>query len=232
MGRVLSTIVAVVLLLGLGALAVLALPGAGAPMTASPVAAAPLAAEPDAPAAGTDKLNVIAMPLQATNPEFTSVGFNAAGLAAVTGPGVKQVLTWNAPVGSYRTYYPSDPESDNFPLVVGGVYRLILDSTANTVVSFVGNVPDIGAVSFSLTRPVGTGCAINDISVPLNRSDLIDASALAGAIGNVSQVIEWNATAGSNRTYYPSDPESDNFPVKIGYPYRLCLLAGGATQWP
>jgi len=71
MGRVLSTIIAVALLLGLGALAVLALPGTGAPMTASPVAAAPLAAEPDAPAAGTDKLNVIAMPLQATNPEFT-----------------------------------------------------------------------------------------------------------------------------------------------------------------
>jgi len=51
MGRVLSTIIAVALLLGLGALAVLALPGTGAPMTASPVAAAPLAAEPDAPAA-------------------------------------------------------------------------------------------------------------------------------------------------------------------------------------
>ncbi len=238
MGRVLSTIIAVALLLGLGALAVLALPGTGTPMTASPVVAAPLAAEPDAPAA-MDRINVIAMPLDATA-QFAALGqsFDAKGLAAVTGAGVKRVATWNAaalPVGAYRTYIPGDPDSDNFLLEVGHVYRLLLDSNSSTVVSFVGDVPDPGDVVFTLVRPTGSGCIINDVSLPLDRSDLADASALAVSIGNVSRVSEWNAgaaPAGAYRTYIPGDPDSENFTLKIGYPYRLCLTTGGKTGWP
>jgi hypothetical protein len=237
-GRTLSTIVAVALLLGLSALAVLALPGSGAPMTAGAVAAAPLAAEPDAPAA-MDRINVISMPLDATA-QFATLGetFDAKGLATVTGAGVKRVATWNAaalPVGAYRTYIPGDPDSDNFPLEVGHVYRLLLDSNSGTVVSFVGDVPDPGSVVFTLVRPAGSGCIINDVSLPLDRSDLANASALAVSVGNVSRVSEWNAEAspaGAYRTYIPGDPDSENFTLRIGYPYRLCLTTGGETKWP
>ncbi|OQA43143.1 MAG: hypothetical protein BWY52_01979 [Chloroflexi bacterium ADurb.Bin325] len=232
MRRVLSAVIAIALLLGLGTLAVLALPGAGAPMTASPVAAAPLAVEPDAPA-GTNKVNVIAMPLDATQ-QFIGAGvaFDADGLATIVGAGVQQVLTWDAVLGGYRTWYPIDEEGENFPLSVGGVYRLVLDSNAGSVVSFVGDVPPEGSISFSLARPTGAGCLVNDISLPLDRADIISANQLALSVGNVSQVLEWIPANQGYKTWYPQDQEGEDFPIKIGYPYRFCLLSGGNSTWP
>ena len=106
MRRVLTTVLAVALLLGLGALAVLALPNANAPLAGAPaVSAAAPEFNPDAPTAPT--FNMIAMPLNAAN-QFTTAGvsFNAPGLASVVGPGVQQVLAWDAANGFYLQYIP------------------------------------------------------------------------------------------------------------------------------
>ncbi len=228
MNRVLTTVLAVALLLGLGALAVLALPGASAPLAAAPFVSA---AAPDAPMAAQN-VNAIAMPLDATN-QFTAAGvnFDADGLATIVGPGVQQVLKWNATSG-YQTWYPPDQDGDNFLLTVGGSYRLVLDNTANTIVSFVGDVPAQGAVKFTLVRPTGVGCVINDISLPLDQSAVADADDLAQAIGNVDQVLFWDKDTQGYKTWYPADQDGDNFTTLIGYPYRVCLLSGGATTWP
>lgn len=221
MGRVLSTIIAVALLLGLGALAVLALPGTGAPMTASPVAAAPLAAEPDAPAAG-NTFNVIALPLDSS----AQFPYTADGLLSFVGSSAQQVLTWDAVSQSYLFRFP-DGFGDNFDLMTGGVYWLELDSTAPQVASFVGNVPAAGTINFSLLG--GSPCKWNEISVPLDRVDITTASQLIVAIGDVEQVVTWDA-ATSGYIFRYADGFGDDFPVKIGYPYGVCML--NTKTWP
>lgn len=230
MRRVLSAVVAAVVLLGLGVLAILALPGGR--VNVAPVSASALVQLDAAPDAAT-KVNVVAMPLDAAA-QFAAAGkgFDADGLATAVGGGVTQVLTWNAATDSYRTWYPQMDEGDNFLLSVGGVYRLVLDGEAPGVLSLVGDVPEQGSIHFALTRPTGSGCVVNDISLPLDRADITDARMLADAIGNVQQVLEWNASTQSYRTYWPADDEGDNFMLRIGYPYRLCLAAGGAVSWP
>lgn len=232
MRRVLTTVLAVALLLGLGALAVLALPNGSAPLAGAPAVSAAAPEFQDAPLA-TNKVNVIAMPLNATN-QFTSAGksFNADGLASIAGPGVVQVLSWNAATASYLSWDPAAQDGNNFSLTVGGVYRLVLDSTANTIVSFVGDVPAQGTVSFALTRPSGTGCAINDISLPLDKANITTADQLATAVGNVAQVLEWNATTQTYLSWDVAAQDGNNFATKIGYPYRLCLSTGGSANWP
>jgi hypothetical protein len=239
MKRFLTTLVTFGLLIGLGVLAALARPQASSRADISAIGHGTIlsigtqSASPVIAPAATNKLNVIAMPLNAAQ-QFTAAGknFDADGLASIVGAGVQQVLTWNAGSSGYRAWYPQDGEGDNFGLVVGGVYRLVVDSTAPSVVSFVGDVPAQGSVQFSLVRPTGAGCKINDISIPLNRSDISTADQLAISVGNVSQVLEWNAATQSYKAWYPQDGEGDNFATKIGFPYRLCLLSGGLTTWP
>jgi len=228
---------AVALLVGLGALAVLALPRGQVALNPAPVAvAAQAAAAPLVEAAAPNaaqNYNVIATPLDSTQ-QFASQGltYDAPGLAGLVGTGVKQVLKWNAPSQTYLVWDAVLQDGDNFALTTGGVYWLLLDNTASNIVSFVGHVPALGFVSFSLTRPAGGGCLLNDISIPLDRSHITTPAQLATSVGNVAQVLQWNATT---QTFYVWDVDlndGDNFAVKIGYPYRLCLKAGGSTTWP
>jgi hypothetical protein len=235
MRRVLTTVLAVALLLGLGALAVLALPNGSAPLAGAPAVSAAAPEFQDAPEAvlATNKVNVIAMPLNATN-QFTNAGksFDADGLAAIAGTGVVQVSTWDATSASYRSWDPIAVDGDNFSLAVGGNYRLVLDSTANTIVSFVGDVPAQGSVKFNLVRPTSGACRVNDISLPLDQAAITTADQLAIAVGNVEQVLEWVGGTQSYRSWDVLAQDGDNFAVKIGYPYRLCLAAAGSTTWP
>jgi hypothetical protein len=187
---------------------------------------------PLAPAAA-ENVNVIAMPLNAAN-QFTSAGltYDQKGLATLVGPGVQQVLRWNAATQSYLIWYPPIDDGDPFPMETGGVYWLLLDGTANGIVSFVGDVPAQGSVHFTLQRPAGAGCLINDISLPLDRSDITTPQQLAQAVGNVEQVAQWNAATQSYLIWYVDINDGDPITMKIGYPYQLCLKQGGATTWP
>jgi hypothetical protein len=222
---------AVVFLLALGALAVLARPeGVGSPAVPEPVAtAAPSEkAAPAAPSAA-ETYNVIPVPLPAVD-QFPAGQFNAAGLASVVGPGVQQVLEWNPATGSYLSYIPGIG-GDEIPLKVGGVYWFALDSSANPTVSFMGDVPAVGSVKFTLVRPTTGGCVYNDISLPLDRDFIATAQALADSIGNVAHVREWDPSTQTWRQYRPGSSDQ-NFAVKIGYPYHVCLMPTGRTTWP
>jgi hypothetical protein len=233
MRRVLGTILAVALLLGLGALAALALPNANASLAGAPaVSAAAPEFNPDAPAA-TVKYNMIGLPLNSTN-QFTSAGYsyNADGLGKIVGTGVTQVLSWNPSTQTYLTWDVGIQDGTNFSLTTSNAYWILLDSTAGSVVSFVGDVPAQGSTHFTLTRPASAGCLLNDITLPLDWSSVANADQLATAVGNVSQVLQWNASTQTFVTWDVAIQDGTNFATKIGYPYRLCLSTGGATTWP
>lgn len=227
MGRVLSTIIAVALLLGLGALAAMALPGSSAPMTAGAVAAAPLAAEPDAPAA--ENYNLIALPLN-SQAQFAAAGatWDAEGLAQFIGTGVTQVLRWDESVG-FQIWYPLTNRGINFPLVVSGTYFVLLDTNATSnVVSFVGGVPDMGSVQYDLVG--GTPCVYNSFMVPLDQTAITSETLLGQALVNAEQVLSWDATNQNWLIWYPATGRGSTFPVKIGHPYFACMAAN--KTWP
>jgi len=227
MKRILTPVLAVALLLGLGALAVLAMPSANAPLAAAPVVSA-AAAAPEAVDA-LENYNALSMPLYAAN-QFTSAGyqFDADGLASMIGPGVSQVLRWNSTGQYFEARFPQLPDGPNFTLEVGGVYFVLVDSTVGDVVSFVGDVPAEESIHFNLTG--GSPCLYNAVMVPLDRSDITTADELATDIGDVEQVLQWNATGQYFEARFPSLPDGPNFQVKIGYPYIVCNTA--SKVWP
>jgi hypothetical protein len=253
MKRTLSTILAVTLLLGLGALAVLARGGGDilTPVRAAPVALAAAqpqtAAAPDAPATGPN-WNAIAMAL-----DSISTIPNAQALADAI-PGTQQLLTWDKAAQAFDFYvpYPVVPDPDglgnNFDLTVGMPVMVQVDSSASKTFSLVGDVPpqtgNSGAVQFSLVG--GTPCQWNFISLPLDQGSITKAQQLADAInakigdGNahVEQLLVWDATSTVQAfdfyVPYPVVPDPDglgnNFDTYIGYPYLVCVNT--STSWP
>ena len=238
----LPPVCALVLLLAFGSLAVLARPdGIGVPAApavaaqvepsqqsaAAPVPQAPAATNPDT------SYNVIPVPLPSVS-QFPSSKFNAEGLASIVGPGVHQVLEWSPDTGSYLSYIPGIG-GDEIPLKVGGVYWFALDSSANPTVSFMGDVPAKGSVKFAFTRPSFGPCIYNDLSIPLDffldHPTVMTAEKLAVDIEQVDHILQWDSAAQVWRKYTPG-PSSDNFAIRIGYPYHVCLKSGGKTTWP
>lgn len=250
MRRVLSTVIAVALLLGLGALAVMALPSGSTPMTASSLAAAPLAAEPDAPAA-VENYNMIGLPLNSeTNFTGQSLTWDADGLANYVGNSVQQVLRWDKDLQSYDSWDPETGDgyiggnytSEAFPLEVGHAFWMLLDSSGPEIVSFVGDVPAANTIKFTW-KGTSPSCSYNEITIPLEQSALTDSDVLADDVGvaAVSQVLKWDANLQSfdswdpntNDGYVGGDYTTQAFEVKIGYPYVLCLTADAdGIDWP
>ncbi|MGE5602119.1 MAG: hypothetical protein ACM30E_03655 [Nitrososphaerales archaeon] len=234
MRRVLSTTLAVALLLGLGALAVLALPNPSASLAeTSVVSAAAPEFNPDAPATGPN-FNMVAMPLNATN-QFTSAGltYDADGLAKLVGSGVRQALSWDNVNQVYKIWTIDEfgGSGTNFPLAVGGGYWLLLDSTSPTIVSFVGDVPAQGSLHFSFVT--AASCKFNEFSIPLDQPGITKANQLATAL-SATQVLHWDATLQLFDIWTVDEfgGSGTDFNVKIGYPYVACLATGAPTTWP
>ena len=240
MKRILSTALAISLLLGLGALAIIASPnGAGSLLTASKPAAVALAASnfqgaaaPQAPDATS--FNMIAMPLDATM-QFTNAGqaFDAKGLAAIAGADVLQVFEWDQTNQEYHYWNTgSGGYGTNFTLHVGGAYWLVLGSGAKDVISFVGDVPDANSVGFDFVS--AASCQFNEFSVPLEQSGITSASQLAASITTgVVQVYRWNKDTQEFEFWNTgSGGYGTDFPLAIGYPAGACLVTGAPSNWP
>ena len=228
MKRILLTGLFIGLLLVVAVGAIFALKGPIATQTAAPAAdSGPTSAL--APSA-TNKYNVISMPLD-SHQQFSDAGYNfdSAGLANMVN-GTVQVLHWRNDQQIYQTYEAGIDTP--FALEVGGVYRLLLDSSADSIVSFVGDVPpkstETGHPTYNLYG--GSPCKYNVIAIPLDRSDIQDSQDLANEITGTQQVLEWDANAQIYRTFEPGIDTP--FPVKIGYPYRVCLDGSAPAQWP
>jgi hypothetical protein len=227
MGRLLSAVIAVAVLLGLGGLAVLASPVGSMPLALVPVAAAAqseIAAAPAAPAAGP-KYNTIALPLDSG---ITLASQLFADINNTTTSTALQLLKWD-PAAGFITYDPLYPFSEDFPLAVGDPVLVLLQGTgASDVYSMVGDVPPPNSVHFSLIGDTAT-CQYNFISVPLDKGNITTASELAASIGGVTSALKWDPDQGYI-IYDPTYPFSTDFDVKIGYPYFVCMTA--TKTWP
>lgn len=228
MKRILSTAAFIILIVAIAAVAVYALNGSSAAQTAAAPAAVPGSASVEtntlAPAA-TDNYNFIALPLDSSDQISP---YTANGLATYVGSSVSAVVKWDATNQAYVTYTPGGP--GDFALETAGAYFLLLDNTADDVLSLVGDVPDQGSISFSLVKDTGSGCKYNTISLPLDQDQITLASELATDIGGVDAVIKWDATGQSYVTYTPGGP--GDFAVSIGYPYFVCLDNSAPANWP
>jgi hypothetical protein len=178
-----------------------------------------------------DKFNMIALPLDSTG---SIVPFNASGLAAYVGPGVKQVVRWNSASQSHVGYVPGfSPPFADFALEIGGSYLLEVDDSVDAVVSLVGNVPPQGSVVFTFIGGSSTSCSLNAISVPLDKTSLTRASELALDINGVNQALVWNAPLRVYNGYVPGfSPPFADFAVRVGYPYLVCLNDSAPNYWP
>lgn len=233
MSRALVSILAFALLLGMGTLAVLARPGAdeNIPAAESVVVSQTevKAAEPLAAPLATNRSNNIGLPLD-TSSQFT----DAKGLAAYIGSSVQQVGRWYPSANTMQVYYPSLGFGTNFTLTAGSNYWLSLDSSAPVTLTFVGAVPDQGTLHFSLLGN-SSKCIRNDITLPLDHTEITNALTLAQAIvgGNLSlidQVARWDPSARTFQVYYPNLSFGTNFVTHIGYPYSVCLRQN--MTWP
>jgi hypothetical protein len=246
MKRLISTALAVALLVSLGALAVLARGGDEilSPADNVVVAAAQpqTAAAPDAPSTG-GKWNMLGVPLVVSS--ITNAASLEAYIESNTTTTVGRLLKWDASLGAsggYRNWDPADEEASyNFPVGVGDAFWLLSVGSGTPVLSYVGNVPDQHSVTFGL---VGSqpSCHYNMITVPLDKGTITNAAALASDIGLVSGVgvsavgrlLSWNPTLNGVGGYYSYDPADEeasyNFDVGIGYPYWVCMKTN--VTWP
>ncbi len=182
---------------------------------------------PGAVGAQWGRYNTIALPL-----DVTATLPNAKALANYLGPGVQQVLSWNPDTQTYRAWIHRLNRGINFVLKPGGSYWVQLDSTAATLVSFVGTVPTQGTVQWNFTG-TAPNCHLYNISLPLDQTSITRAAQLATAIGpNVAQVLEWNPNTQTFRAWYPQIGRGINFTVKVGYPYQVCFSPGAPILWP
>lgn len=173
------------------------------------------------------RYNIIALPL-----DVTAQLPNAKALANYLGPGVQQVLSWNPDTQTYRAWLPKINRGSNFVLKPGGVYWLQLESTATTLVSFVGTVPARGTLQWTFVGAT-PNCRLYDISLPLDQTGITKAAQLATAIGpNLAQVLEWNPNTQTFRAWLPQIGRGSNFTIKAGYPYHVCFLPGAPIVWP
>jgi len=210
--------------------AVFALKGPASTQTAAAVPAADSGQTSALAPTATNYYNVISMPLDSQQ-QFADAGYNfdSQGLSSMI-PGTVQVLQWLNDQQKYQSYTPG--LDTPFALEVGGVYRLLLDSTADNVVSFVGDVPpkstEPGHKIYALYG--GSPCLYNVVAIPLDRSDITDSQILANEITGTQQVLEWLPDQQKYQSYTPG--LDTPFSVKIGYPYRVCLDGTAPTQWP
>jgi hypothetical protein len=243
MKRFLSTALAVVLLLSLGALAVLARGGGAILAPADNVIAAAAqpqtVAAPVAPAAGATKFNWIALPLHNASLVMASnlkahIEANSNGTITVT-----TVEQWNSSAQSYQTFSTVPFPDGDFALAVGGVYRVSITGNAGAQViwSMVGDVPDPSQFSYVLRETAGSD--FNWIMLPLQKGGITMASGLKADIDanshpsvTVITVEQWNPVAQSYQTYTTQPFPDGDFAVQIGYPYRLTVTAASPGTWP
>jgi hypothetical protein len=257
MKRIFSTVIAIALLLGLGALAVLARGGGdalspaqstsalAAPVTQGEIAdsvTAPAAPELSSPQASTTGFNWVTLPLSI--PALVMASDLRSDIQNTTGKTVNAVQKWNAVAQSYQTYAPKPPPlpSGDFALQVGGAYRVSVSGGGTEAVwSIVGGVPDATEFVYTL-HETGTS-DFNWIMLPLDKAGITMASGLkadieahSSAAVTVLAVSGWNAIAQSYQTYAPKPPPlpSGDFAVKIGYPYRVTVDVTSQTSvvWP
>ena len=71
----------------------------------------------------------------------------------------------------------------------------------------------------------------NFLALPLHRTDLTTAAAVAADIGGVQALLGWNAASQSFRFFSPP-ASGDNFAMTPGQPFIALIAANGPVLWP
>ncbi len=161
-----------------------------------------------------NKYTLIAIP-------FSGAVSDASDLASYIG-NVNVILKWNPTVSSFRFFVPPS-SGDDFPIARGDAIYVNVSSASANLVSFVG-----GVAPLQHTLVPGK---YNFISMPLQRSDLITASATASDITNVLVMLSWNEVIQNYRFFVPPS-SGDNFSLRVGSPFVINLGLAGPTVWP
>lgn len=178
--------------------------------------------------AGSTRYNVIALPL-----DVIKQLPHAVALASYIGPSVQQVLHWDPVAQSYEYWLPQVGVGDNFALRAGQVYWIQVDSTAPSVLSFVGDVPPQNTVQFDLVGDDQV-CLFNEFSLLLDQTGITSATGLAEALGmaSVEQTLRWRADVHAFEFWLPEIDFGVDFVTRVGYPYHVCLKSGAPVLWP
>jgi hypothetical protein len=165
-------------------------------------------------------LNFVALPMDQ--------GYNLVSQVGNTYPDLIEAISyWDASTQSWvaSVYYPElemwDPD---FDVVIG--MPLMVSCLNNFNYYSIGDLPTINA-QYSLIP------GLNAIMIPLNKSNLTQASMVGTNIGTLEAVSEWIASTQSwnASVYYPElemwDPDFD---VVIGMPLMVSSLS--STIWP
>ncbi len=161
------------------------------------------------------KYSLIALPF----PSTTIV--NAATLASHIGS-VNAMLKWNPATQSFRFFIPP-ASGDNFAVTVGDAIFVLMNSGGPTVVTMMGNVVGI-------QHPLKPG-GFSFVSMPLQTSNLTNASGVATDITNVQGLFVWNQATQLFRFFAPPNA-GDNFTLTTGQPFIVQLASGSPTIWP
>jgi len=154
---------------------------------------------------------------------------------------VKQLLKWDAVTQSFMAWSHEFGYGDNFPVQLGDYVYVSLDEHAPSAASFVGRVPLMGELHFSLTPGTATDCGMNFLSLPLDHPEITNADELSDAIGTsnppgpatVIQALDWLAPLQSLAAWSNEFGFGDNFATTIGYPYTVCLSTNNVPPiWP
>ena len=148
---------------------------------------------------------------------------------------------WVSAAQNFQTFTTVPFVDGDFALTVGGVYRLALSGAGGSPVvwTLTGSVPAPAASAYTLQETNGSD--FNWMMLPLQLTEVDLASALqthieanADPAALVASVEAWN-TIGQNYQTYTAVPLPDSdFPIRIGYPYRVTIeVTGGDTSmWP
>jgi len=158
--------------------------------------------------------NEIALPLE-------TPGINTADDLLNLIPNCNSVAKWNATTQSYQQYVPGVPPT-NFDITAGHPYYV--NVTANTMFSLTG--AEVVTFFSLITTPTTD---FNEVTLPLNKTNITKASELMADIENCNSVAYWNASTQSYKQYVPGVPPTD-FNVLPGHPYYVNVTAN--TTWP
>jgi hypothetical protein len=154
---------------------------------------------------------------------------DAKSLAAYIGSSAKFVLRF-LPDSQYFDSYVVGYDFTNFSITTGQFLYIITDNTAPASFALVGDVPAAGSVSFDLYS--GATAQYNFISLPLDHSNLTNASQVVADVGSgVVALIAFRSDGQYFDSYIPGYPFTD-FDIVPGEPFCLILTTGAPIIWP
>ncbi|MCB0062668.1 MAG: carboxypeptidase regulatory-like domain-containing protein, partial [Caldilineaceae bacterium] len=159
--------------------------------------------------------SLIALPFASDTP------VDAASLATHIG-NVGSLLKWNPATQTFRFFAPPSI-GDNFAVAASDVIFVSSAGSGTPYTTFIGKVE---RNEYNLTPN-----RYNFIAIPLQRSDLPTATAVATDLDNLASLLSWNTNTQAFR-FFAVPNIGDNFSLAPGAPVIGQLTNQGPIRWP